>query len=375
MIPINYQNCKSVKRKGSKLQCPCKKKEYSDYCGKHSNSKNIINYIDILNNNIIMKDNNKDNNKIKNTYDYEYDYENIELFKKNIISKTTGFYKVYFIRQMIKYHNLPINSKQSKSLLVNDIYNYYIKLHNYDIYINKIIKIQSLIRMKLIMNIKQCKNEEEIMTLESLYNISLPYFIKIIDNNGYYYGFDIRSLIEIIKNGCKNPYTLNKINDNELNKINDKIKLLKNNGINLDIEKDVLNPEKMMELRMIDIFHKFDLLDNYTNHNWFKNLHLNQLKQLYRVCEDIWNYRTELTFNDKKKIIHNGIAFNIPIYQINKTKHKINLQKIILDEYEKFATHGLTKDDRKLGVMLMLTGLVEISSDAGNALPHLVQVF
>lgn len=366
MIPINYQNCKSIKCKGSKLQCPCKKKDNSDYCGKHSNCKNIIDYINIFND--------IDNN-INNKMEIDNEYDNIDLFKKNIISKNTSFYKVYFIRQMIKYHNLPINSKQSKCLLVNEIYNYYIKLHNQEAHIDKIIKIQSLMRMKLIINIKNCKNEEEIMSLESLYNIPLLYFIRIMDNNGYYYGFDIRSIIEIIKNDGKNPYTLNKINENELNKINYKIELLKNNGINLEIEKDVLSPEKTMELRMIDIFHKFDLLDNYTNHNWFKNLNLNQLKQLYRVSEDIWNYRTELTFDDKKKIINNGIAFNIPIYQINKTKHKINLQKIILDEYERFSSQGLTNDDKKLGVMLMLTGLVEISSEAGYALPHLVQVF
>lgn len=363
MIPLNYQNCKSIKCKGSNQQCPFKKKENSDYCGKHNKSKNIINYIDIINTNV--------NNKME----IDDDYKNLELFKKNIISKNTNFYKVFFIRHMIKYHNLPINSKQSKLLLIKDIYNYYINLHNKEIHIDKIIKIQSLIRMKLIMNIKNCKNNEEIMTLDLLYSIPLIYFIRIMDNNGYYYGFDIRSLIEIIKNNGKNPYTLNNINNIELNKINNKIELLKNNGINIEIEKDILSPEKMIELRMVDIFHKFDLLDNYTNHNWFKNLNLNQLKQLYKVSEDIWNYRTDLTLDSKKKIINNGIAFNIPIYKINKTKHKINLQKIILDEYERFATQGLTNDDKKIGVMLMLTGLVEISSEAGFSLPHLVQVF
>jgi len=44
----------------------------------------------------------------------------------------------------------------------------------------------------------------------------------------------------------------------------------------------------------------------------------------------------------------------------------------LLNEIERFITEGINRDERKLGAMLMLTGLVEVSYDAANGLPHLV---
>ena len=108
------------------------------------------------------------------------------------------------------------------------------------------------------------------MTLDSKYEIK-PLFFSKMDINGHQYCFDIRTLIEILTVKSKNPYTLNEIEDNEIVKINRKYNYLKSRGIYVDIEKDQLDVIKKLELRMVDIFHKFDLLDNYTDHLWFKN--------------------------------------------------------------------------------------------------------
>ena len=50
------------------------------------------------------------------------------------------------------------------------------------------------------------------------------------------------------------------------------------------------------------------------------------------------------------------------------------MQHIILDEFERAITEGVNLEERKLGAILMLTALVDVSPDAGNALPHLVQI-
>lgn len=364
----------SIKCKGSTLQCTNKRKN-GLYCGKHSKCKNIINIKDIigLNNNVIVTENNNITNEENNEL---INIKNINLLKKNVLNDNCGSYKVFYIRQMIKYHNLPINTKQSKLELVKKLKDHFDQTNYYEKKLQKITFIQKNIRKNLIYRISNCVNNEDLLTLDTLYKIPLNYFIKIKDINGKYYGFDIRTLSEIYKNGGnQNPYTQNKITIEECNKINKHINYLNNNGLEYNVKKDVMDPEKEMELRMVEIFHEIDLLDNYTDHNWFKNLNLNQLKKLYRFTEDIWNYRTDLNFEDKKKILQNGIAFNIPIHQINRIKHKINLQKIILNEYERFINEGQTRDDKKLGVMLLLTGLVEVSESAAFALPHLIQVF
>ena len=90
--------------------------------------------------------------------------------------------------------------------------------------------------------------------------------------------------------------------------------------------------------------------------------------------EDIWNYRSNMTTESKKKIIKNGSVFSIPIYIIKKEKSLIKIQNVVLDEFTRLINEGVDREEKKLGAILILTGLVEISSDAADALPHLMQI-
>jgi len=96
--------------------------------------------------------------------------------------------------------------------------------------------------------------------------------------------------------------------------------------------------------------------------------------ELYIKAQDIWVYRSEIPLEGKKKIVKNGIAFDIPIPIIKTFKTKIRLQNIILDEFNRFTTEGVDRDEKKLGAILVLTGLVEVSHEAAEALPHLIQI-
>jgi hypothetical protein len=188
------------------------------------------------------------------------------------------------------------------------------------------------------------------------------------------FAYDIRTLSEIIKSDYPScPYTFRKFNDYEKNNILNYCEKLEKKGICISIEKPVLNYEEATEMKIKDIFHKINMLDNYTSHEWFKNLSYNQLIDLYLIAEDIWIYRSMISEENKKKIVKNGIAFNIPKYQIKTCKSYIKLQNIILDEFNRFITEGIDIQEKKLGAMLILTALVEVSIEAANALPHLIQ--
>ena len=106
----------------------------------------------------------------------------------------------------------------------------------------------------------------------------------------------------------------------------------------------------------------------------FKNLELNELINYYIILEDIWNYRINMDIESKKRILqtHNGIAFNLSISYVRSIKSKLSLQNILLNEINRFVTEGINRDEKKLGVMLILTGLVEVSYDAAMGLPHLI---
>ena len=108
---------------------------------------------------------------------------------------------------------------------------------------------------------------------------------------------------------------------------------------------------------------------------WFKNLNLIKLKNLYRVCEDIWNYRAQLTNEQKLKIVNDGRLFTIPVNVVNKFNYTkfIYLKHVILDNFNRAVSEGETDNDKKLGAMLMLTGFAEISQDVLNAYPWLSQ--
>ena len=162
--------------------------------------------------------------------------------------------------------------------------------------------------------------------------------------------------------------------DYEKNSIWNHAKILSRNGVILEFDKLELNKEQEMEMRMKDVFHKINMLDNYSSHLWFKNMDLKELANFYTKLEDIWNYRVGMDMPEKMRILqtNNGNAFMMSINTIKHIKSKIQLQEILLNEIDRFVTEGINRDERKLGAMLMLTGLVEVSDEAASGLPHLV---
>ena len=65
----------------------------------------------------------------------------------------------------------------------------------------------------------------------------------------------------------------------------------------------------------------------------------------------------------------------MPRSYLAKLPSKLALQNIVLREMDRFISEGINREEKKLGAMLMLTALVEVSNEAAQALPHLVQIF
>lgn len=369
---LNINLCHSVKNKNNlNIQCTNKPKKDEILCGTHIKSKNVILFnlkkVDI--NNLLE-------NKCENMDVIEKQIYSVEeIFK--IISKNLVI-NVYNLRQSIKnsYLNKIINSRQSKQTIINDIKKIIVKERFYISYQSYIILIQSSFRRWLIYRKKKCNNDTDILTFTSKYDIPNNYFYTFNDIlTKKKYAYDIRTLLQIINSDYSScPYTFRPFTQDEINNIiNHKNKLLKW-GINIETEKNILSPEEETDMKIKDVFYQINMLDNYTNHLWFKNLNLNELFNLYIVMEDIWNYRSNMDIESKKKIIKNGQIFTISIPAIKQQKSIIKMQNIILDEFIRLITEGVDREEKKLGAILILTGLVEISIDASFGLPHLIQV-
>ena len=382
MNNFNNNLCHSIKSKSDvSTQCCNKPKINEIFCGIHIKSKNVILY----------KSNNNSNNSaisinlvdikplnidmcIDNNIDQKI-YEPTELFDKilNNINLT-----VYNIRTSIKksYLNKLIDTKQSKQSLIQSLKKIIFRER---FYLNNqyyIILIQSVFRRWIVQRRKLCCNDTDILTFTCKYEIPEIYFYIFKDKfTKKKYAYDIRTLNEIINSDYPScPYTFRNFTEEEKKEIT----LYKNQliqcGINVDIEKKKLTIEEETDMLIKDVFYQINMLDNYTNHIWFKDLNINQLIHLYALMEDIWNYRSSMTLQSKKKIIKNGIIFNIPVHIIKHEKSLIRMQNILLNEFMRLINEGVDREEKKLGAILILTGLVEISHEAADALPHLIQI-
>ena len=94
---------------------------------------------------------------------------------------------------------------------------------------------------------------------------------------------------------------------------------------------------------------------------------------MYAICEDVWNYRAQLTWESKKNIVSDGFVFRVAPYVVQTFKNKQYIRDLLLHDFDRLCSEGKTIDDKKVGAMLILTSLVEVSFAAANAMPQYVQ--
>ena len=330
-------------------------------------------------------------------YNAKYDgycgyHKHLNLDKKNNINiieynRCNKISKQYIIEQLDFYK---INRKNLKTklelfeLLKNTIN----KLEYYKQYLYQIVKIQSIIRRFCVKNNiyyrgfcyynkKICNNQNDFYTFDPCTSIPDKYFFSYKDNDSFYYGFDIRSLNILISNNItNNPYNKTIINKNIIDNLNHIITIFQKSNISIEYDFDLhLSLEQQYNQKVLSIFQKIDELNYYTKTDWFDNLSIKQLKQFYRELEDIWNYRANLSEYDKKQILSDKKIFTNPIKKIAKINDLSKLRNIILDDIDILISSGISKDNRSLGALYILSSLVIVSDECSQAMPYLIQNF
>ena len=216
------------------------------------------------------------------------------------------------------------------------------------------------------LNISKCTNVEDFCTLDKLDNIPKKNFFSILEN-GVYYGFDINSLIQMqIANKNKkliNPYTMNPFQ-------NEVVEIIKKKSIHFkhsDIPKTIRN----------EVFRLFEVIDSFgycTNLEWFFDLNMHMLKKWYSLGEDLWNYRAQLSFDQKRAITPKGV-FNEPIRNITKIKKLEHMQKVVLNQIDALICHRKDVPTRTLGCIYVLTIFTELNPKIAQAFPGIPQVY
>ena len=250
-----------------------------------------------------------------------------------------------------------------------------------------IIKIQSLYRgIRVRKNIKlrgisvYCRhlsnNKTDCINLQSIYDVSIDNYFSFIEND-IYWGFSIDSFKHILKYNYTNPYSTKELSNKVIDRFDILNKPIKNPNKKCKITKgdtEFINHKYIkLQQECVHVFQLIDELNNYTKCSWFLSLSLLKLKSLYRFMEDLWNYRLNLTKEQKLNYISNGILFNIPFADIKKNKSYYNIAYTLLKEFKRLLIEGKTKSDKTTASHWILSGITLVDQDARNSLPWLYQ--
>jgi hypothetical protein len=279
-----------------------------------------------------------------------------------------------------------------KTMLEDMLFTFFTKYNvsKESIEVNKITKIQALYRARKIrqdisiyglgiINRDLCNNREDFYTFEPIDEIAREYFFSYKDLDGFIYGFDIRSFKKLLDTKSSNPYTRADIPDYAVNSFEKRVNFMIKTKISiLDFVPEEFTPEQKLKNRVIEVFQKIDELDTIaggTDINWFLDLNFQDLKNYYKLLEDIWNYRANLTHAAKLKIVPYGDMFQTSMnYILNLPQSKEKKLRIhILNEIDKLISSTDDISQRTTGAYYVLTAFAEMVPSCAQSLPWLVQ--
>jgi len=289
-------------------------------------------------------------------------------------------YTVAQLKKICKHYKLPRTGK--KDILAQYIYNF-LELSCNVITIQKhtrgyLQRKENALRGPAYLEREKCVNDYDFFTLDNVKNISPTQFYSIKDHDGFIYGFDILSLWQLFeknKESAENPYNRQRFPEKTMGVLTRLIKLNKKKSSKIDItlQNSIVDMEKQLELRIIDLFQVINTLGNYTNHEWFLVLDKQKIIQFCRELYDIWIHRAQITDETKRRICPNGNPFRNfqNTLHINNTQYE--LRKCAVEVSENLVYYGIDNDDKCLGAYYVLSALTLQNQEAAHALPWLYQ--
>jgi len=225
-------------------------------------------------------------------------------------------------------------------------------------------------------SLDELTNNEDFFSFDKLESIDKE-LLFIIEETKFTYGFDIRSFKKLIETTNKNPYTMTDFTGEIKDRYKKRVEQLKNKKISLDYEPETqMTPEQEFYQRVLKVFIKMDELNvvaSGTNPNWFLELSLNQLKKMYRVLEDIWNFRSNMTNEQRNNIVPGNNIFRYPLLWFLNIDEKEKIQLLLLNEMDKLVSSASNINDKITGCYYILIALTEICPNIANELPWLIQ--
>jgi len=394
--------CMSIRARHQNIQCCYDKKTNSDYCGIHTRSQNIVRIDSILGAQpmavqevapvdvpvavqeptqeaapvavqqaaeaLIKKKKLASKQNKSDIYTY-HDIKAKTRINNEKLERSCEFYGITYDAEA------PRDSYKALKRLITK------RVEPYLSHEGSIISIQRIFKGWNIHRRRNCNNKEDLCTLDLLFETPIQYYIDYKDEEGFTYGFDIRSLHMIMSEANPiNPFTQKQLilgasGKNFFEKYMKKLTAIKEKEGRVKFDSPKLTKEQRFNQVLIRVFQKIDMLGYYTDIAWFQNMTLYDLNNFYKGAYDIFAFRAQLSLEIRRKIVKDGILFQNFIGNLHQIleRNKHILQYEILREIERILDEGEDRDSKFHGISLVLTILVECSHAAAMALPHLVQ--
>jgi hypothetical protein len=403
----DINKCMSIRARHQNIQCCYDKKPNSDYCGIHTRSQHIVRIDSIIGAQpmaaapvvaqvvaeeaapvlveepvqevapvavqqaveaLIKKKKLTSKQNKSDIYTY-HDIKSKTRINNDKLERSCEFYGISYDAEV------PRNSYKALKRIIIKRFEPYLSHEPSILTIQKVFKGWNIRRRK------NCNNKEDCGTMDVLYEIPIQYYIDYKDEDGFTYGFDIRSLHIIMSEANPiNPFTQKQLilgasGKKLFEKYMKKMTAVKEKEGVVKFDSPKLTKEQRFNQTLVRVFQKIDMLGHYTDIAWFQNMSLRDLNNFYKGAYDIFAFRAQLSREVRMKIVRDGILFQNFIGNLHhvqeRTKHI--LQYEILREIERILDEGEDRDCKILGITLILTVLVECSHAAAIALPHLVQ--
>lgn len=248
--------------------------------------------------------------------------------------------------------------------------------------ISSVIHIQKCMRRYIVrkyMNYKghtkDYTNDDDFLTLETFSDIPFHDRYAYKDDSGFVYAFHIRSILQLIeRNDMKNPYTRLPFPKRMKSEVHSMVNIAKLLHISLDIKYETPRPQTLNE-RIQHVFMEIDRYGYFLDVQTFHHLHRFELIHFYKEIHDIWNYRLNLTPENKRNIVApDGDLFrNIPLNISLMSTSEIKEYCVCI--MERLTTKTRENSYKQMGIMYAIGALTLVNRNFAESLPWLFESF
>ena len=223
------------------------------------------------------------------------------------------------------------------------------------------------------------RNDVDPISQDNVCDIPKPYMFTYIDAQNHVYVFDIRTLHAMFQsNMYKNPFNKKAFESCIVKAVNHRIQRLQSLHYSVAMDdmktqQPTLSIKKKNEQNTLKVLQALDHMGYHVTMDMFQKLTNAQHVKWYLRCEDIFNYRAELTPQAKANIVPNGNVFPLKASIKSYMSRKHLLIKHVLDTMIKLTTNGVTESDRVTGAMYTISAWTECSDTFRTSFPMLYQ--